>query len=163
MNYIAEVKDLEVFAPSYLIPNSLFLDPRFQSLSADGKILYALILDKMKETHKFGRYDEENLPYVFFPQDEVQQILGVSIARAGEVLQELDVKNGVGLIYRQSQRMGKPKRIYLNESPVLSLVQKEKQVTNTTKPTPTKEEYQKELKKQEELENKMLQTAQGGY
>ena len=42
----------------YRLPKALFVDPRFRSISAESKILYGLLLDRMGLSVKNGWTDD---------------------------------------------------------------------------------------------------------
>lgn len=43
----------------YRIPKALFTDERFKSISAEAKILYGILLDRMSLSRKNGWMDEQ--------------------------------------------------------------------------------------------------------
>ena len=51
--------------PFFRIPQCLFLDKRFASLSINAKVLYGLLLDRMSLSMKNGWVDGENRTYIF--------------------------------------------------------------------------------------------------
>ena len=53
------VEESELFS-FYRIPKALFTDERFKAISAEAKILYGIMLDRMSLSRKNGWVDEEN-------------------------------------------------------------------------------------------------------
>ena len=48
----------------YRIPKVLFTDSRFKDISAEAKILYGLLLDRMSLSAKNGWLDQEGRVYI---------------------------------------------------------------------------------------------------
>ena len=92
----------------YRIPGVLFTDSQFSKLSAEAKILYGLLLDRMS---KSAEIDAENKAYIFFTLQEVQESLDIGKDKAIKLFNELD--KGIGLIERKKQGQGKPTKIYV--------------------------------------------------
>ena len=92
----------------YRIPRVLFTDSQFSKLSAEAKILYGLLLDRMS---KSAEIDTENKAYVYFTLQEVQESLDIGKDKAIKLFNELD--KGIGLIERKKQGQGKPTKIYV--------------------------------------------------
>ena len=92
----------------YRIPRALFTDSQFSKLSAEAKILYGLLLDRMS---KSAEIDAENKAYVYFTLQEVQECLDIGKDKAIKLFNELD--KGIGLIERKKQGQGKPTKIYV--------------------------------------------------
>ena len=97
----------------YRIPKVLFTDKSFSALSAEAKILYGLMLDRMCLSVKNGWIDEENRVYIYFKLEEVTECLNIGKDKCIKLFSELDVKNGIGLIHRKKQGLGKPAIIYV--------------------------------------------------
>ena len=51
----------------YRIPKALFTDERFRHISAEAKVLYGVLLDKMSLLVKDGCVDEENGVFIIYP------------------------------------------------------------------------------------------------
>lgn len=97
----------------YKIPKVLFTSPRFKGLSAEAKILYGLMLDRMSLSKKNGWTDRENRVYIYFTLEDALELLGCGRGKAVRLFSELDSAKGIGLIERKKQGQGKPARIYV--------------------------------------------------
>ena len=97
----------------YRIPKLLFKDKAFKDVSAEAKILYGLMLDRMGLSIKNGWLDEENRVYIIYTIAEIMEDLNCADQKAGKLLSELDTVKGIGLIERKRQGLGKPNIIYV--------------------------------------------------
>ena len=97
----------------YRIPKVLITDDRFKKLSTDAKLFYGLMLDRMALSMKNNWVDEAGRVYIYFPIEQVMEVMHCSKEKAVKILAELDEKNGVGLIKRVRQGQGKPSLIYV--------------------------------------------------
>ena len=97
----------------YRIPRLLILDARFHSISTDAKLLYGLMLDRMSLSIKNGWTDDLGRVYIYFPIEEVMEVLHCKSEKATRLMAELDSKKGIGLIERVRQGQGKPSIIYV--------------------------------------------------
>ena len=95
----------------YRIPKALFTDERFKSISAEAKILYGILLDRMSLSRKNGWLDEQGRVFIIFTLDEVMEAIGCADQKATKLLNELDSK--AGLIERKRQGLGKPNLIFV--------------------------------------------------
>lgn len=95
----------------YRIPKVLFTEERFRSVSAEAKVLYGLLLDRMSLSCKNGWLDQAGRVYIIFTIDEVMTALGCADQKAGKLLHELESK--CRLIERKRQGLGKPNLIYV--------------------------------------------------
>ena len=97
----------------YKIPKVLFTDPRFKGLSAEAKILYGLMLDRMSLSMKNGWMDSQNRIYIYFTLEDALELMGCGQGKAVRLFAELDSVKGIGLIERKKQGQGKPAKIYV--------------------------------------------------
>ncbi len=95
----------------YRIPKVLFTEERFRSVSAEAKVLYGLLLDRMSLSCKNGWLDQAGRVYIIFTIEEVMTALGCADQKAGKLLYELESK--CRLIERKRQGLGKPNLIYV--------------------------------------------------
>ncbi len=95
----------------YRIPKALFTEERFKPISAEAKILYGILLDRMSLSQRNGWLDEENRVFIIFTLDEVMDAIGCADQKATKLLSELE--NKAGLIERKRQGLGKPNLIYV--------------------------------------------------
>lgn len=97
----------------YRIPKLLVTDERFRNISTDAKLLYGLMLDRMSLSIKNGWTDDLGRVYIYFPIEEVMELLHCKSEKATRLMAELDSKKGIGLIKRVRQGQGKPSIIYV--------------------------------------------------
>ena len=95
----------------YRIPKVLFTEEHFRSVSAEAKVLYGLLLDRMSLSCKNGWLDKEGRVYIIFTIEEVMTALSCADQKAGKLLHELESK--CRLIERKRQGLGKPNLIYV--------------------------------------------------
>ena len=95
----------------YRIPRVLFTEERFKAISAEAKVLYGLLLDRMSLSAKNGWQDKENRVYIIFTIEDIMEAMGCADQKAGKLLYELESK--CGLIERKRQGLGKPNLIYV--------------------------------------------------
>lgn len=95
----------------YRIPKALFTEEQFKAISAEAKILYGILLDRMSLSRRNGWLDEEGRVFIIFTLEEVMESIGCADQKATKLLQELDSK--AGLIERKRQGLGKPNLIYV--------------------------------------------------
>jgi len=95
----------------YRIPKVLFTDERFKSISAEAKILYGILLDRMSLSRKNGWLDDSDRVFIIYTLEEVMDAIGCADQKATKLLNELE--NKAGLIERKRQGLGKPNLIYV--------------------------------------------------
>lgn len=94
----------------YRIPKALFTEPMFQGLSVGSKVLYGLMLDRVGLSVRSGWVDAQNRVFIYFTVADIEAYLCCGHSKAIRLLKELD---GIGLICRKRQGLGKPDRIYV--------------------------------------------------
>ena len=97
----------------FRIPCALMTDARFSDLSAEAKLLYGLLLDRVSLSEKNGWRDEAGCVYIYFKVGEIGRALGCGKDKALCLLRELESGTGAGLIVRVRQGLGRPSRIYV--------------------------------------------------
>lgn len=102
--------------PFIRFPAALVKLPCFKSLSADAKLLYALIVDRFNLSIANKWKDENGTPYVYFSIDSVMESIGCAKAKAVKLMDTLE---DWGLIRRAKQGLGKPNRIYVLDPALL--------------------------------------------
>ena len=95
----------------YRLPKILFTDPRFRVISAEAKILYGLLLDRMSLSAKNSWLDSMGRVYIIFTVEEIMESLACGNKKAVGLLRELEEK--AGLIERRRQGLGRPNLIYV--------------------------------------------------
>ena len=94
----------------YRIPKELFTNTYFKGLSAEAKILYGLMLDRMSLSRKNSWLDNENRVYIIFKNEEVKEQLSCGNDKASKLFAELEKYN---LIIRKKRGQGHPSLIYV--------------------------------------------------
>ena len=94
----------------YRLPKALFVDPRFRGISAESKILYGLLLDRMGLSAKNGWTDDTGRVYIIFTTEEIMEALYCADNKATKLMKELE---SCGLIERKRRGLGKPSLIYV--------------------------------------------------
>lgn len=102
--------------PFIRFPAALVKLPCFKALSADAKLLYALIVDRFNLSIANKWRDENGTPYVYFSIDSVMESVGCAKAKAVKLMDTLE---DWGLIRRAKQGLGKPNRIYVLDPELL--------------------------------------------
>ena len=106
------IYDIEAEQYSFLrVPKILLQNDAYRGLSADAKILYSLLLDRVGMSIQNGWKDELNRVFIIFSIDEIKLSLNCGKNKAIQLLQELEEK--VDLIERKKQGLGKPNLIYV--------------------------------------------------
>ncbi|MBR0140303.1 MAG: replication initiator protein A [Firmicutes bacterium] len=95
----------------YRIPKVLFTEDRFKEISAEAKVLYGLLLDRMSLSARNGWQDAEGRVYIIFTIEDIRAAMNCANQKAGRLLHELESK--AHLIERKRQGLGKPNLIYV--------------------------------------------------
>ena len=118
----------------YRLPKALFVDSRFRGISAESKILYGLLLDRMGLSMKNGWLDATGRVYIIFTTEEIMEALYCADNKATKLMKELE---GCGLIERKGRGLGKPSLIYvknfISESSEPQIQNREKHDSGTVK------------------------------
>lgn len=94
----------------YRIPKRLFTDSHFHEMTAESKILYGLMLDRVSLSLKNLWIDHERRVYIIFTLREVMDTLNCGDKKATRLMVELEKS---GLIERDRRGLGKPNLIYV--------------------------------------------------
>ena len=94
----------------YRIPKALFDNDEFDGLSTDAKLLYGIMLDRMRLSVRNSWLDDENRVYIVFTIDEIKDSLRCAEKKAVKMMDELQK---IGLIERKRQGLGKPNLIFV--------------------------------------------------
>ena len=105
--------DEEIRFTHFRIPRQLITHPQFKPLSAEAKLLYGMLLNRMSLSAKNGWQDNTGRVYIYFTVKEVCEAIGCGRNKAIRLLAELDTSKGAGLIERVKQGQGKPDRIFV--------------------------------------------------
>lgn len=92
------------------IPRTMLTDSYFAGLSLQAKVLYGILLDRMKISLQNHWLDGEGHVYIVYPVNEIQDDTNLSRRKVQKCLAELEE---AGLVERRKQGNGKPNCIYL--------------------------------------------------
>lgn len=95
------------------VPLALFEEPYQNLLTSDAKLLYSFMLHRMGLSIRNHWIDELGRPYIIFTNATICDKLGCKKDKARKLLEELDSKNGIGLIDRVPGAKGGPEIIYV--------------------------------------------------
>lgn len=99
----------------YRMPKVLFTNTKYQDITVEAKVLYALMLDRLALSKKNNWIDQDGNVYIFFTMQEAMRLLNVGHEKAVKLFAMLDQEKGVGLIRRKKLGQGKPAMIYVKE------------------------------------------------
>ena len=94
----------------YMIPKEIVEDKPYCDLSDGSKLLYSIILDRVKLSRQHGWIDEQNRVYIVFTLEEVQRTMRCAKQKATKLMQELEA---IGLVEKKRQGLGKPNLLYV--------------------------------------------------
>ena len=93
-----------------MIPKLFFEEEPFINLSAEAKILYALLFDRMKLSKHNKWFDEHGRVFIFFTLSDAEKRMNCCHDKVTKTYRELE---SVGLVYREPQGFGLPHKIYV--------------------------------------------------
>ena len=93
------------------VPKILIQHEAFQTISAEAKLLYGLLFDRVGISLRNGWRDDQNRVYIIFTIAEITESMNCGNKKAIQLLDELE--NKAGLIERKRQGLGKPNLIYV--------------------------------------------------
>ena len=111
----------------YRVPKVLFTKEQFKQLSAEAKILYGIMLDKLNLSVKNKWGDEKGRVYIIYTIEQIMEDMNCADQKATKLLDELEKK--CGLIERKRQGLGKPNLIFVKnfitgvEGPMMAQIQ----------------------------------------
>jgi hypothetical protein len=91
----------------YRVPKVLFTDDRFRSISAEAKVLYGILLDRMSLSQKNGWFDDADRVYIFYHGNH--GAIGCAVQKP----QSCSVSWKKAASKAQTQGLGKPNLIYV--------------------------------------------------
>jgi len=100
------------FLISFIFP---FFNKLISTLSAEAIILYSMLLKRTGMSFKNNWIDKEGRVFIYFTVEEIMKRRNISKPTAIKILDELDVKKGIGLIERVRLGLGKPNIIYVKD------------------------------------------------
>ncbi|MBP5249700.1 MAG: replication initiator protein A, partial [Lachnospiraceae bacterium] len=94
------------------VPKMMVMDKEFIKISAEAKLLFGLMLDRLSLSRKNGWLDENGNVFIYFTIEDVRYFLRCSATKAVSVLKELTTVN---LIDCRRVGLGKPNMIYIKD------------------------------------------------
>lgn len=96
----------------FRVPRMLFESTEYSSLSAEAKLLFALILDRLDlSAVNADKYSDDNgRIYSLYPYDEIRDKLKISNTKINRIISELVT---CGLIEKNKLRNGEPNRFFI--------------------------------------------------
>ena len=101
----------------FKMPKVLFTD-EYKDLSAEAKLLYGLMLDRMQLSAINGWCDKNGEVFIFYTIAETSEILGCGHDKATRLQRELETYN---LLRRRYQGKGRPAKLYVLPIPKTSI------------------------------------------
>ncbi|MCQ2485913.1 MAG: replication initiator protein A [Clostridia bacterium] len=105
-------KQNEASGAFFIIPKTLMSDPKYSSLSVKAKMLYGLMLDRMKLSEMNGWRDEDGKTYITFTLNEISKLLD---CRKNTALTYLNSLADCGLLVKKKIGLGHPVRYCVKE------------------------------------------------
>ena len=96
----------------YQVPKELFINPYYEKLNSDSKLLYALLLDRLSVSMKNEWIDEDGNIFLIFSRKEASEKLKLSDKTVTKAFKQL---NTVKLIFEKKQGKNKPNLIYVDK------------------------------------------------
>lgn len=100
----------------FKMPKVLFTD-EYKALSAEAKLLYGLMFDRMQLSAINGWCDKNGEVFIFYIIAETSEMLGCEHDKATRLQRELEKHN---LLRRKYQGKGKPAKLYVLTVPKIS-------------------------------------------
>ena len=101
----------------FKMPKVLFTEA-YKDLSAEAKLLYGLMLDRMQLSAINGWCDKNGEVFIFYTIAETSEVLGCGHDKATKLQRELVKHN---LLCRKYQGKGKPAKLYVLTVPKISV------------------------------------------
>ena len=92
------------------LPLSLFANPNYKRLSAESKLVYSLLLDRMSLSQKNNWINEDGEVYLIYKREEIADILCITYKKAIAAFKELIT---AGLLLEKRQGRGFPNRLFV--------------------------------------------------
>ena len=97
----------------FIVPKALIVDPVLKKLSPAAKLLYSMMLDKMKLAAMNNQIDSEGRAFIYYSWEKIHEELDIGRNQIYKVIDELDAEKGIGLIERVKLGQGRQSRIYV--------------------------------------------------
>lgn len=93
----------------YQMPKFLFEADKYKSIEPEGKIIFSVLMDRMKLSEHNGLRDDLGV-YCFMSREEMAEISSCGITAVRKYLKQL---TELGLIFERRQGQGRPNKLYL--------------------------------------------------
>ncbi len=94
----------------YQVPKALFVNAEYARLSAEAKILYGILFDRMKLSAENDWIDEDGNVFIYYSVKELREMLNCGKEKIAKLQKELMDSN---LLVRKRQPCGKVSRMYV--------------------------------------------------
>ncbi len=94
------------------LPKELFTNPKYKNLSANAKLLYALLLDRHSLSKSNNLTDDNGEIVVFFTREEARETLGIGKEATFKCFADL---KQVGLLREGFVGVGKVRMLYIQK------------------------------------------------
>lgn len=95
----------------YQVPKAFFTVEYYKGMSLEAKMTYSVIKDRLALSKKNGLVDKNGDIYLFYTQEKLRKLLGVSARQISRIIQELKTHKLIEVI---PQGLGRPCKIYVN-------------------------------------------------
>ncbi len=96
----------------YQIPKALFTNEKYKGIGNDAKVMYALLKDRMILSRKSGWIEGNGDIYLLFKQEELSEMLDISLSSVKRALNKLKEYNLIDIV---RQGLNIPNKIYINK------------------------------------------------
>lgn len=94
------------------VPKELMTNPEYKSLSAESKLLYGVLLDRVSLSRKNNWVDDLGRIFIIYTRSDIMEIMGAADKKVTRLFNELKDKN---LIEEKRQGVQKPNLIYVGK------------------------------------------------
>ncbi|MCB5005397.1 replication initiator protein A [Streptococcus mutans] len=137
---LKQIQNAERF---FRVPKQFFESSYYKKMSADAKLLYAILKDRFELSVKNNWIDEDGNIYFIFTIEEIANMIGCGKDKAIKLKKELKKYD---LLEEVRQGLNRPNLIYLGSL----------QVKNTAKPLKTAEVGKSEVRNSENQKSRTL-------
>ena len=92
------------------IPLLMFIDDAFEPLSLEAKVVYGILLQRIRLANRNGWRDEDGKLYVIYPLEQMHKDIGLSTRTISDSLKQLE---NLGIVDICVRGQGKPNLYYV--------------------------------------------------
>ena len=92
------------------IPLLMFIDDAFEPLSLEAKVVYGILLQRIRLANRNGWRDEDGKLYVIYPLEQMHKDIGLSTRTISDSLKQLE---DLGIVDICVRGQGKPNLYYV--------------------------------------------------